>query len=49
MLENVDTFDRLLHVLKGFLKTSLLCPVSESPSGKRQGFQDNATGNKMEV
>ena len=29
-------------------KTSLglLCPMSESPSGKREGFQDNATRKK---
>ena len=24
----------------------LLCPMSESPSRKREGFQDNATGKK---
>ena len=24
----------------------VLCPMSESPSGKREGFQDNATGKK---
>ena len=24
----------------------LLCPMSESPSGKREGLQDNATGKK---
>ena len=24
----------------------LLCPMSESPSGKREGFQDNATRKK---
>ena len=24
----------------------LLCPMSESPSGKREGFQDNATCKK---
>ena len=24
----------------------MLCPMSESPSGKREGLQDNATGKK---
>ena len=27
----------------------MLCPMSESPSGKREGFQDNATRKKREV
>ena len=27
----------------------LLCRMSESPSGKREGLQDNATGKKGEV
>ena len=27
----------------------MLCPMSESPSGKREGFQDNATRKKGEV
>ena len=26
--------------------TLMLCPMSESPSGKREGLQDNATGKK---
>ena len=28
---------------------SMSCPMSESPSGKREGFQDNATRKKREV
>ena len=27
----------------------MLCPMSKSPSGKREGFQDNATRKKREV
>ena len=27
----------------------MLCPMSESPSGKREGFQDNVTCKKREV
>ena len=30
-------------------KPQMLCPMSESPSGKREGFQDNATRKKREV
>ena len=29
-----------------YFKVLLLCPMSESPSGKREGFQDNATRKK---
>ena len=28
------------------MQEMLLCPMSESPSGKREGLQDNATGKK---
>ena len=31
---------------KAYSNSCLLCPMSESPSGKREGLQDNATGKK---
>ena len=43
-----DTFNSLIN----FTLYSLLllfCPMSESPSGKREGFQNNATRKKREV
>ena len=39
----------LLPVKGSWTSPRMLCPMSESPSGKREGFQDNATRKKREV
>ena len=39
-----------LSLVKGSQTSpQMLCPMSESLSGKREGFQDNATRKKREV
>ena len=42
-MDSSDAFSGLTSVLKLSL---VLCPMSESPSRKREGLQDNATGKK---
>ena len=38
-----------LMSIESVMSSKLLCLMSESPSGKREGFQDNATCKKREV
>ena len=45
-MKNTGSTVSLILVRKGL---KMLCLMSESPSGKREGFQDNATCKKKEV